>query len=105
VAAALELWNGNSLRAGASGQVIVKLIVDRFANKMDACVDHDEVRAARVCAFEAARIGVALTAGWNRACDEGIQRNLSPGEREVLGPRALKSALIRHRLKREKRIA
>src|SRR6476646_2676651 len=105
VVEALELWNANSFGAGASGQVVVELVIDRFANEVDARIDHDEVRAARVCALEATRVGVALTAGWNRACDQGIQRNLSPGEREVWRPGTLIRALLRHCFTGEKRIA
>jgi hypothetical protein len=48
------LRKGNDFGARASAQVVVELIIDRFADEVDARIDHDEMRASRMGALEAA---------------------------------------------------
>jgi hypothetical protein len=47
------LWNGNGFGACTRAQVVVQSVVDCFGNEMDARIDHGEMGAAWMGAFEA----------------------------------------------------
>src|SRR4051812_44807024 len=99
------LRNVDGFGARASSEIVVQLIINRLGNEVDARIDHCEMRAARMSAFETTCVGVASTGWRDWARKERIQRDLGRRQGEVRGPRTLVGALLGHRFAREKRTA
>ena len=47
------LWNGNGFGTRAGAQIVVQLIIDCLGDEMDARIDHGDMGATRMGAFEA----------------------------------------------------